>query len=91
MSTTAIALPARSDRAAAERLLPELIARLDAGASGPIMIDGSAVVQIGQAMLQVLLSLRSSASVAILSASPALRETAQLCGLSKQLFDDPRP
>ena len=91
MSTIAIALPARSDRGAAEWLLPELIARLDADAAGPIVIDGSAVVQIGQAMLQVLLSLRSSCVDAAISASPALRETAQLCGLSEQLFDDPRP
>ena len=71
MSTTAIALPARSDRVAAERLLAELVARLDAGAAGPIVIDGSAVVQIGQAMLQVLLSLRRSGNGAAISASPA--------------------
>lgn len=91
MSTTAIALPARNDRAAAEQLLTELVARLDADATGPIVIDGIAVEQIGQAMLQVLLSLRRSASGTTLSASPALRETALLCGLSEQLFDDPQP
>lgn len=90
MPTSPIALPPHCDRAAAELLLPELVARMATNAgSGPVIIDGSPVMQIGQAMLQLLLATRRSGAGAIISASTALRDAALLCGLSEQLFDDP--
>lgn len=48
---TTLTLPATCGRAAAVALLPELAA-MSGGA--PLVIDGSAVTHVGQAMLQVL-------------------------------------
>lgn len=81
---THITLPELCDRVAAQALLPEL-----AGISGgaPLEIDGSDVRQIGQAMLQVLLSARRTGPGAIIIASPALRETARMAGLEAALLD----
>jgi hypothetical protein len=50
-----ITLPARCDRAATEALLPEFQAALGAGA---LSINASETTQIGQAMLQLLISAR---------------------------------
>ncbi|MDE8654430.1 STAS domain-containing protein [Novosphingobium album (ex Liu et al. 2023)] len=82
---TSISLPARCDRAAAEALWPELVAAMGSGATA---IDGSAVAQIGQAMLQLLVSARRSGNGATIIASAALREAAQLTGLEAELFDE---
>lgn len=82
MST--IQLPIRCDRAASEALLPDLAAALG---PDPIVIDGSAVSQIGAAVLQLLLSARRSGGGAEITASPALREAAALAGLAGELFD----
>ena len=90
MPTSSVALPPHCDRAAAELLLPELVARMASSpGTGPVIIDGSPVLRIGQAMLQLLLATRRSGDAAIVSPSPALREAGQLCGLSEHLFDDP--
>jgi anti-anti-sigma regulatory factor len=79
-----IQLPARCDRAAAQALLPELQAALG---SGPLQIDASATEQVGQAMLQVLLSARRTGEGAQITPSPALLQTARLAGLDLALFD----
>jgi len=80
---SSISLPARCDRAAAEALLPELVAALG---SGPLRIDARECQHIGQAMLQLLVSARQTGEGAVIQPSPALRETAALAGLSDELF-----
>lgn len=89
-SMSAVILPARCDRATAEALLPELAAAA-ASASGPVEIDGRNVEQIGQAMLQLLLSARRTGRGATLVPSPRFAEAARLAGLSDDLFADARP
>lgn len=84
---TQIVLPNRCDRAAAEALLPELVAALG---SGPIEIDASATTQIGQAMLQLLVSARRTGDCARITPSPQLREAASLVGLDGLLFEGVR-
>lgn len=79
-----IVLPARCDRAAAEALLPEFQAALG---SGPLSVDASETQQIGQAMLQLLLSARRTGEGASIIPSEALRETARLTGLENALFE----
>jgi hypothetical protein len=78
-----ISLPARCDRAAAEALVPDLIAALG---QGPLAIDARGCTQIGQAMLQVLISARRTGEGAVIDASPMLRDTAQRLGLEAALF-----
>lgn len=85
MST--ISLPSRCDRAAAEALLPEMVAALGAG---PLRIDAREVGQIGEVMLQILVSARRTGDGAVIDASPALRETALQLGLEDELFDEPQ-
>ena len=80
-----ISLPPRCDRAAAEALLPEMIAALG---SGTLTIDAGACTQIGQVMLQILVSARRTGEGAVIDASPMLRETARRLGLEAELFDD---
>lgn len=80
---SSITLPARCDRAAAEALLPEMIAALG---SGPLEIDARECRQIGQAMLQLLVSARQTGAGAIISPSRELEEVAQLAGLTEELF-----
>ena len=80
-----ITLPSRCDRAAAEALLPELQAALG---SGNLAIDGSAVGQVGQAMLQLLVSARFSGVGVAITPSRELREAAALIGLASTLFDN---
>ena len=82
-----ISLPPRCDRAAAEALLPELIAALG---SGPLAIDARACTQIGQVMLQILVASRRTGEGAVIDASPVLRDTARRLGLEAELFDDAR-
>jgi anti-anti-sigma regulatory factor len=79
-----IHLPARCDRAAAEALLPEMQAALTGGA---LQIDASEAEQIGQAVLQLLVSARRTGSGAQITPSPALIEVARLTGLDTTLFD----
>lgn len=81
---SAIILPERCDRAAAEVLLPELAAMLG---GGRIDVDGRAVRQIGQAVLQLLVSARRWGEGARIAPSDALREAATLCGLDAVLFE----
>lgn len=80
---SSILLPARCDRAAAEALLPEMIAALG---SGPLMIDGRECQQVGQAMLQLLVSARQTGDGAVIQPSTALLEAVVLAGLSDELF-----
>lgn len=75
---TRIALPNRCDRAAAAALLPELVAALG---NGPLEIDASGTTQIGQAMLQLLVSARRTGDGAQIMPSSELREIAVLVGL----------
>lgn len=82
MST--ITLPARCDRAAAEALLPEMIAALG---SGVLKIDARECTQIGQVMLQLLVSARRTGDGAHIDASPTLQDTARQLGLEAELFD----
>jgi anti-anti-sigma regulatory factor len=79
----AITLPERCDRAAALALLPEFVA---AAGDRPVAVDASAVAQVGQAMLQLLVSARRTAGGAQIIPSPALREAAELTGLTDDLF-----
>ena len=79
-----ITLPARCDRAATEALLPEFQAALG---TGPLSIDASATQQIGQPMLQLLISARRTGEGATITPSPALREAARLTGLDVALFE----
>jgi hypothetical protein len=80
-----ISLPPRCDRAAAEALLPEMIAALGAG---PLTIDARGCTQIGQVMLQILVAARRTGEGAIIDASAHLREAARRLGLEAELFDD---
>ncbi|MCW1383024.1 STAS domain-containing protein [Novosphingobium sp. KCTC 2891] len=80
-----ITLPSRCDRAAAEALLPEMVAALGSGA---LHIDARECTQIGQAMLQVLISARRTGDGALIDASPVLRDTARQLGLDAELFDE---
>ena len=82
---TMVTLPASCTRSAAEALLPELIAALG---NGRLLIDGTGVNQIGQAMLQLLVSARRSGEGASITPSSTLREAAALAGLSDELFDE---
>jgi anti-anti-sigma regulatory factor len=81
---TAITLPARCDRAAAEALLPEF---QSAQGSGVLRIDASQTTQIGQAMLQLLVSARRGQDGAVITPGPGLLEAAHLTGLEALLFD----
>lgn len=81
--TPSITLPARCDRAAAEALLPEMVAALG---SGPLHIDARECQHIGQAMLQLLVSARQTGEGAVIQPSQSLREVAQLTGLAEELF-----
>jgi anti-anti-sigma regulatory factor len=80
-----IKLPERCDRAAVETLLPEFVAQQGADR---IHVDGQAVVQVGQAMLQLLVSARNSVGQLTLSASQPLRDALALTGLSGTLLDE---
>ncbi|MBF5091461.1 STAS domain-containing protein [Novosphingobium sp. NBM11] len=79
-----ITLPSRCDRAAAEAVLPSMIASLG---SGPLQIDARECTQIGQAMLQLLVSARRSQGGATILPSPVLQDIARLAGLEADLFD----
>ena len=79
-----ITLPSRCDRAAAEALLPEMVASLG---SGPLHIDARECTQIGLAMLQVLVSARHTGEGALIEPSSSLRDTARQLGLEAELFD----
>ncbi|MFM9829008.1 MAG: lipid asymmetry maintenance protein MlaB [Sphingomonas sp.] len=87
-----ILLPAHCDRAAAAALLSDMAAAVEAGA---VTVDGSGVTRIGQAMFQLLLSVRATAAakghVVTVTASQAMRETAQLVGLEPMICDKGRP
>jgi hypothetical protein len=80
-----ISLPPRCDRAAAEALLPEMIAALG---MGTLKIDARDCTQVGQVMLQLLVSARRTGDGAMIDASALLRDTARRLGLSAELFDD---
>lgn len=82
---TSITLPDRCDRAAAEALLPELVAAMG---TAPTRIDGAAVAHVGQAMMQLLVSARRSGSGAIIVPSPVLMDAAERIGLSAELFEE---
>ncbi|MFM5908397.1 MAG: hypothetical protein ACKOPO_12575 [Novosphingobium sp.] len=79
-----IKLPARCDRAAVLSLAPEMRAAVGNAA---IQIDGSAVEQVGLALLQLLVSARRSEGGAQIIASSALADVAAATGLSAVLFD----
>ncbi|WP_298193318.1 chemotaxis protein CheX [Novosphingobium sp.] len=79
-----ITLPPRCDRAAAEALLPEMVAGLGSGA---LHINARDCTQIGQAMLQLLVSARRTSDGAVIEPSDHLRETARQLGLEAELFD----
>lgn len=79
-----ITLPARCDRAAAEALLPEMVAALGSGA---LTIDARECTQIGQAMLQLLVSARRTGDGATIEASDEMRAAIRQVGLHHELFD----
>ena len=79
-----ITLPPRCDRAAAEALLPEMVAALG---SGVLHINARECTQIGQVMLQLLVSARRTSDGAVIDPSQSLRETARQFGLETELFD----
>ena len=80
-----ISLPAHCDRAAAEALLPEIVAAMGCGL---LQFDASSVTRLGQAMLQILVSARRSGASADIVPSPALIEAARLTSLYHVLFDE---
>lgn len=80
-----ITLPSRCDRAAAEALLPEMVATIGAGV---LTIDARACTQIGQVMLQLLVSARRTGEGAVIEASAALHDIATQLGLAGELFDE---
>ena len=80
-----ISLPPQCDRAAAQALLPQMIAALGAGT---MTIDASACTQIGQAVLQLLISARRTGDGAVINGSAHLCDFAHSLGLSAHLFDD---
>lgn len=81
---THFTLPERCDRAATEALLPDLVEALGAGAAE---IDGSPVRQVSLALLQALASARKSHETLRIVPSQALRDAAELTGLSAHLFE----
>ncbi|WP_420381473.1 chemotaxis protein CheX [Novosphingobium sp.] len=81
-----ISLPARCDRAAAQALLPQMIAVQTVEVQGNLRIDARACTRIGQAMLQLLLSARRAG--AVIDGSPHLHATASQLGLTTPLFGD---
>jgi len=82
MST--IILPSRCDRAAAEALLPEMVAALGGGS---LKIDARLCNHVGQAMLQLLVSARRSNEGAHIEPSQMLVDMAHQVGLAHELFD----
>lgn len=82
---TSIKLPARCDRAAAEALFPEFVAAMGSEATE---VDGEGVTQVGQAVLQLLVSARRSGGGVTIRASQALVNAAAMTGLSGELFDE---
>jgi hypothetical protein len=80
-----VILPATCTRSAAEAVLPELVAAIG---HGPLAIDASAVTQVGQAMLQLLVSARRTGEGATIVPSAALLDAAMLSGLAGELFDE---
>lgn len=80
-----VILPACCNRSAADALLPELVAAM---AGGPVRIDGSAATQVGQSVLQLLVSARRSGEGATIVPSAALIDAAMLAGLTGELFDE---
>lgn len=84
---TVVTLPACCNRAAAEALLGELVAAIG---PAPTTIDGTAVTQVGQAMLQLLVSARRTGEGATIIPSDALLDAARLAGLDRELFEDAR-
>lgn len=80
-----ITLPHRCDRAATEELLPDIRA---AAAKGAFAVDASQAVQIGQSMLQLLVSARATRPDTEIVASAALLDIARLTGLSETLFGE---
>lgn len=80
-----VILPAVCSRSAAEALLPELVTAMG---QGQVTIDGSAVTQVGQAILQLLVSARRSGEGATIAPSAALCDAAMLAGLAGELFDE---
>lgn len=83
-----IKLPAAVDRRAAPGLAVEISDALAKG--GELKLDGSAVQQLGQIGLQLLLSAFKTgtsrdASIAIVDASPALLNAAKIAGASAHL------
>ncbi len=83
-----ITLPPRCDRAAAEALLPHFAA---ASETGKIEVDGRQVEQVGQAVLQLLLSARRSVPGATIAPSHALAEAGRMTGLTAELFEEDQP
>lgn len=81
MTQSTLILPARCDRQAADDLLPKL---REALAAGDVVIDGKAVVQFGQAMLQLLIGARRTAwqrqTTLTVFASDAIRATLATIG-----------
>lgn len=63
--------------------MPELLAALG---SGPLHIDARECQQVGQAMLQLLVSARQTGDGAVIAPSKALCEVAELTGLTEELF-----
>lgn len=53
-----------------------------------IRIDGTQVVKVTQALLQLLLSARKNPGGALIDPSPALSDAATMCGLDAALFGD---
>jgi hypothetical protein len=65
-------------------VLPELIAAIG---PQPLQIDASSATQIGQAMLQLLVSARRTGAGAVIEPSAVLIEVARLTALTDVLFE----
>ena len=88
MTQSTLTLPARCHRDAADAMLPLL---RDGIAAGDVAIDGGEVTQLGQAMLQLLLSARKTAANRgvgfAITASDAMRAALASAG-AEHLLDE---
>lgn len=83
-----IALPEKCDRSVALAMAPLFRTAL---AEGDLTLDGDNVQQVGQSMLQILVSARLSAALGgrqlSITASEKLRRTCRLTGLEQHILD----
>ncbi|MFT3977168.1 MAG: STAS domain-containing protein [Sphingomonas bacterium] len=81
MPAQPIGLPANAGTVSAADLRAALLSAME-GAEGPIAVDASAVENIGQAVLQILVAAHAEAGIAITDPSPAFVDRVTRCRLA---------